>query len=160
MKCKDFFIIKVRTYADEKVLNKFHKTPGHEELPYPKQHYERAVDHNKFYWKFIEKVTGKGNVFWFREYMFGTKECVEDEIKESHGIIILDGEGWCTYLIPIKHVELIEWFKTNVFLPTKVLKKIRSMFYINHWGGIINKTRRTEEREHTIKYCKEHKITW
>lgn len=153
MKCEDFFIIKLRYYADEKVLNKFYKTPGHESQPLPKQHWERAQLYTKFYWDFIEKVTGKNQDFWFKQYMFNTKECVEDEIKGSHGIIIQDCEGWYKFFIPIKHTELIEWIQKNTTIPTKIIKKT-NMFWINHWGCTVNTERRTEERKHTIEFCK------
>lgn len=157
MKCSDYFIVKLRYYADESVLKAFYKTPGHESLPLPKQHWERAQEYTKFYWKFIEKVTGKSSEFWYKQYMFNSRECVEDEINESHGIIVQGGEGWSTFFIPIRYEDIFEWVKNNTTVPIKIIKKT-NMFFINYWGTKINKERRKEEREHTIEFCTKNNI--
>ena len=157
MKCADFFIIKLRYFADDRVLKAFYNTPGHESLPLPKQHYERADKYIKFFWDFVEKVTGKNSGFWYKEYMFMTRECVEDEIKESHGIIILGGEGWATFLIPIRHTDLIEWVKNNATIPIKIVKRI-NMFFINHWHLDVDQERRKESKRDSIEFCKKHNI--
>lgn len=157
MKCSDYFIVKLRYYADEKVLKAYYKTPGHESLPLPKQHWERAQQYTKLYWEFVEMVTGRNHESWFKEYLFMTKECVEDELKESFGIIIMGGEGWATFLIPTRHTDFFEWVKENTTVPIKILKKT-NMFYVNHWGTVINKERREAERKHTIEFCEKHKL--
>ena len=157
MKCSDYYIVKLRYYTDDRVLKNFYKTPGHESQPLPKQHWERAQLYTKLYWDFIEKVTGKEHYYWLKEYMFSTKECVEDEIKESHGIIIMGGEGWATFLIPIRYTDLFEWIKNNTTVPIKIIKKT-NMNWINIWGCQIHSELREEEKKHTIEYCKKNNL--
>ena len=157
MKCEDYFIVKLRYYADERVLKAFYKTPGHETLPLPKQHRERAQLYNNFYWDFVEKITGKNHKNWIKEYLFLTKECVEDEINESHGIMILSGEGWATFFIPKRYVDLFEWVKNNTTVPIKIVKKT-NMVYVNYWGCKLHPELRKEQREHTIEFCKKNNI--
>lgn len=150
---KNYVIIKVRNYADEKLLKKHFQEPGNESKPLPKQHYYRAKEHFAFFHLLVEKVTGKNFKTWADEYLFDTHECLKDEIRENYGILIIDGEGWVTYFLPKEKIELIGWFIVTVKLPLKIVKKTRYSFFINNW--LYNKdvkTNRIKSRELTKKF--------
>ena len=152
--CKDYFIIKLRNYADASLLKKWEKERDVNEFaPLPKQHYERARLHNEFFWKFIERITGKTDNEWFSKYMFEPSECAQEEVHETHDIMISKGEGWITYLIPIKYPELIEWVKANVNVPSKTLKK----FNLGFWRyRNISKSQREQSIAFTSNFKEKH----
>ena len=61
----------------------------------------------------VEKATGKNSDHFFNAFCLGSRECAAEEINETHGIIILFGEGWVTYLIPKeKNSDLFDWVKS------------------------------------------------
>ena len=78
MKCKDYYIFKIKYFADKKILDEWHKNNG----PTPKQHWQRAQDYNKFIWKFIKKVTGKPDTYWYKTYAFEARECAFEYVEE------------------------------------------------------------------------------
>jgi len=123
IKCKDYFIFKLRYYADRSVLDRF--GPSHP------QHSERARLSSDFFWAFTEKVTGKKQDVWYAEYMFGTRECATEELAADFGIFIfLLSEGCYTYFIPLNHKEIINWIIPNIHSPYKILKKT-SVGFVN-----------------------------
>lgn len=153
IKCSDFFIIKLRNYADEKLMKKWSADGGG---VLPKQFYERNDLYNKFFYSLITHLTNETIEHWTRQYMFDLHTCLRDEIHESHDILIHCGEGWQTYFIPLEHTELIEWFKANINLPFKLLKKTNLGFWA--WRGGVNKTRREDCRERSIKFITENNL--
>lgn len=147
-KCKDYFIIKHRCYADARLLKKWEGKPG-----LPKQHSERARDHNNYLWELISFITKKTQDDWFYEYIFDTRECAFEELEEKYGIFFSGGEGWSTLMIPKKHDEIIEWIKTNkTKVPSKVVSKLKYIpFYLVHKEKDLNFKRKTS-LESTIKF--------
>lgn len=145
VKCKDYFIIKIRCYADEKLLKKSRDEGG----PLPKQHYERAEEFHNFIWKLIKKITKKGSDYWCVEYMMDGRMCALESIEESHGIIFNDGEGWATFMIPKKHNYVISWIKENILLPHKIVLKTNVRFL--GWTKRDLKWRRKYAKEITDK---------
>lgn len=121
LKCEDYFIIKVRFYASRYYLKKFYNN----ESIGRQKHWEAAKNHTEFFWNFIEKVTGTLSDKYYEKYMFNAKECVIEELNETYGIIIVEGEGYYKYFIPKNdsNLELVEWVKKNIKNPYKVLKK-------------------------------------
>ena len=144
---KDFSIFKIRYYADEKLLKKWH---SNRDSALPLQHSERARNYNDFFWKFVEVVTNKSSNIWHNEYMFGSKDCATEELSD-YGIFISDQEGWYTYLIPIERQDLANWIIDNVNLPMKQLRKF-SMYVPNFIG------QRTWQRDDCKKYMDEQKL--
>lgn len=120
IKCKDYFIIKIRVYADEKILDEWHKgnTVG-----VPKQHTERSKAHSEFFWQLVEKVTNKERKYWFLEYGLDAREAMTEELADTYDIQILGRESERTFMIPKTSPEIFEWVKNNVTNPSKVLKK-------------------------------------
>lgn len=120
VRCKDYFIIKIRNYADEKLLKKSRKEGG----PLPKQHHERSHAFITFKWELIKKITGKGLDQWCKIYMTDAANCAMEYIEEKYGIMLYDGSGWQTFMVPLKHSEIIAWIKENVKLPNKIMQKV------------------------------------
>lgn len=150
LKCKDYFIFKLRYYADKKILDKWHTTFSH----VPKQHMERARLSNDFFWNLIEKITGKNKNEWYSTYMFDTNDCALEAMEETHGIYRwLLTEGYYTYFVPKQHTEIIEWVKLNIKSPYKILKRSSTgyvEFNKNHYQFRHNSKKRTEIFKHKI----------
>jgi hypothetical protein len=122
IRCKDYHIIRVRYYADQKLLDKHRKTGG----PYPIQHHERAKSHYHFQMALIKHVTGFDHQALFDMYQFGTLEAGLEDMEEMSGIRYSGGEGDATYMIPKERTDLIEWFHQNLTEnPFRVMKRIR-----------------------------------
>lgn len=155
IRCSDYIIIKVRYYADNKLLNKHHKLQKQQNksLPLPEQHHQRSKLYNEFFWKFIEKLTNKNMKQWHNKYMLETRECLHDEIEENFGIITSKEEGRDTFLIPKNNSEIINWFKENITIPYKEVRKI-NLGYIGFERNIKYR------REDSIKYTKDFKIKY
>lgn len=124
MKCKDFYIIKIRYYADENLLKKCHSNE-----PLPTQHMDRAKTFTEFRWQFIEKMTGQNSQYWYTEYPFETIECAFEYIEEKFDIRIHKGEGWETFWIPKTQPEIFEWIKENCKNPYRELQKSNTSFW-------------------------------
>lgn len=144
IKCKDYFIFKVQTYADKKVLDEWHL---HKDAPMPKQHWERVKSHIEFFHSLVEKLTGKGMNHWALEFGMFRNECLRDELSEFHGIHIHETEGTNIYMIPKDRTDLIQWFKDNLQNPYKILKKVDIRF-----TDFIGKS---DRREHSREGNKE-----
>ena len=102
LKCNDYFIIKIRCYASKYYMKKFISSNSIAQ----KKQWEAAENYNNFYWKFIKRVTGNKMEHYFWKYMLNSKDCAQEEIHETHGIIIVNGEGYYTYFIPKKIITL------------------------------------------------------
>ena len=150
IKCSDYFIVKLRYYADEKVLKKHYADPNHANLPLPKQHRDRARDYYAFFWVFVERVTGKSSKYWWYQFMTDASGCVRDEIQDRYGILISDTEGWVVYMIPKKHKDLFDWVIQNATVPYKEMKKVNLGAW--SWSGLeANTWRREDSKQHTKK---------
>jgi len=127
-KTSNYYIIKLRYYASEYHLKKWHDdncSKSH------MVHVNACKKHNDFFWSFFEKVTGIPRREFQTKYASST-ECAIEELEADHGLVIQTNEGWYTYLIPKKNTELIQWFNDNKGdIPSKVMKKIRICF-ISH----------------------------
>lgn len=117
IKCKDYFIIKIRYYADDRLLKK------HSGEQLPKQHYDRAKLYVDCKIKFIEKVLKIEYKELVLKYFLYSFDCAFEQMEEEYGIIFLDGEGWATFMVPKKHIKIIKWLKNNILLPYKVISK-------------------------------------
>lgn len=148
IQCKDYYIVKVRYYASPYYLKRFHegKSIG------LTKHHEAALKHNGFYWSFMERVTGKSDKKFFNEFCFGARECAAEEINETHGIIILHGEGWVTYLLPKeKNSDLFDWMNLELKsreVPNKIVSKIQL-----GWGDYSPTTWMRERYKTPEKYA-------
>lgn len=131
IKCKDYFIIKIVNYADKKVLDKWHDDGG----PTPKQHMIRAQMDYDLFSDFTQFVTGRTLDEWRPTYHYDTMNCVSEEIYEHYGIIIQDNEGYRTFLIPIANTTCINWIKSNVKAPFKIVQKI--MLGASRFNGLV-----------------------
>lgn len=150
LKCKDYFIIKIRYCADKKALDKWLRTLSHA----PKQQIERARLSNEFFWNLTEKVTGKNQNEWNSTYMFDTHDCVLETMEETHGIYRwLLTEGYYTYFIPKQHIGIIEWIKLYIKSPYKILKRSSTgyvEFNKDYYHFRNNSKKRTEIFKHKI----------
>lgn len=126
VKCKDYFIIKIRYYANDRLLRKWHA--GGE---MPTQHWERAKEYIEFMWMLVEEVTGNDMKYWHEKYMFEAKECAMEEIEEEYSIFYSGGEGWATLMVPLRQDRIIKWIKSNVRLPYKVVSRTNLVGYFN-----------------------------
>jgi hypothetical protein len=126
VKCKDYFIIKIQYYADKRLLKKWH-----EGGVMPIQHWERAKEYVDFVWRFVEMATGEGTEYWHTKYMFDAKECAIEEVEEKYGIFYSGGEGWATFMIPLRHTKMIKWMKSNIQLPNKVVSRTNLVGYFS-----------------------------
>lgn len=125
LSAKNYHILKVRYYADKKLLDAWH-----DGAPVPRQHRQRAEFHWKFFWGLVEKVTAKKQDFWYDTYLFFTVECAEEELGEDYGIFCFNvSDGHKTYYIPKKYTEIIKWTNDNVNLPFKILKRANISFH-------------------------------
>jgi hypothetical protein len=107
---KDFAIYKIRVYTSPYYLKKFQ---NNEQIGLEKQ-YEAAGNYWDFFWKFIKMITNKTSDYYFDVYGLSASECVIEEIHEQYGIIITNGEGWNTYLIPNDMgTFIIKWIEDN-----------------------------------------------
>lgn len=122
IRCKDYHIIKIRHYADQKLLDKHHREDP--EGPYPRQHHERGRAYFAFQLALIEHVTGLDNLALFTLYQSHTMRAGMEDVEEKTGIRYSVGEGWETYMIPKDKTDLIEWFHNNITAnPFKVVKR-------------------------------------
>ncbi len=127
MKCKDYYIVKLRTYADESLLK---KCRGDND-PLPAQHHQRAKQYVKFLWEFIEYLTGTPSSDFHLRYFMSSRDCALEQIAEDFGIIFSDGEGWNTIFIPKTNDMAYNYVIDNCGLPYKVVKKT-SIDYLKH----------------------------
>lgn len=128
IKCSDYLIVKLRYYADAKVLKKHYADPNHADKWLPKQHHERAVAYHDFFFSFIEKITGKSKDYWYYQYMTDASACLREEIHETYGILTSDTGGYYVWMIPKNRKDLFDWVVENTTVPYKVMKKV-------HLGG-------------------------
>jgi len=114
-----------------------------------KKQWEAAENYNNFYWKFIKRVTGNKMEHYFWKYMLNSKDCAQEEIHETHGIIIVNGEGYYTYFIPKKNnnIKLINWVEDNLINKYRILRKTNI--------GFMGTEPTTWQREDSIKFTKE-----
>ena len=149
IQCKDYHIVKVRYYASPYYLKQFHEG----KIKGVKKHSEAASKHSEFYWSFIEKATGKSDDYFYKEFCFGARECATEEINETHGMIILFGEGWVTYLIPKdKNQDLFNWMISELE-SRKIPNKIVTRIFLG-WGDYSPTTWMRERYKTTEKYAK------
>ena len=142
IKCKDYFIFKLRYYADKRVLDRF--GPSHP------QHWERAKLSNEFFWDFFEKVSGKNMRDYHREYMLDTVKCAKEELEETHGIYRFQlSDAYYTYLIPKIYPEIFEWVLLNIKSPHKILQRASV--------GFVNKQTSNYERTQSKKFTEKFK---
>lgn len=132
VKCKDYFIIKVKFY-DYK--NKSAKLQ-----------WENAQEVNKFEWKLLEHVTGQTQTWWIWTHMMSAQECAYEEMDDKHGLLTRGSEDYKTFLVPKDKPELAEWIQKNCPFKYKVLQKTRL-------GWFHDST--TWKREDARKFTKE-----
>ena len=149
-KCADYYIVKIRYYADKHLLDKHHKNGG--KGAYPAQHQERAEAYFDFFWEFFEKFTGHKKSKYYFDYMFETRVCAQEELFEKFGVYIPEGEGSYKWFIPIEQTEMIQYVKDNCKNPMKVLK-ITNMNYFK-----LNSMPSDYWRKESIKFSEEMKI--
>lgn len=93
-----------------------------------KQRKDRTIGYHKFFWDFVEKVTGFSMEYWNKKYFLDARECAMEQLECDHGIHI--GEySWSrrVFHIPIEQTELVKWVLENLpNNPHEVYKK----FYI------------------------------
>lgn len=137
-KSKDFFIIKLRYYASEYYLKKFHNGDPTGRI----KHSEAANRHMAFLYDFIHRVTGHTLEYYTNRYghrkgiMFNMKEKLLQRLIKKYNIVVSEGEGWYTYHIPKGETELIEWVIKETSerkIPSKQLKRSRSLEWYNYF---------------------------
>jgi hypothetical protein len=109
IKCKDYFIIKVKFRDNKNKSNKFQ--------------WENAKKVGDFKWKLIEHVTGQTHTWWIWTHMMSSIECAFEEMDDKHGLLTLETGGYVTFLVPKNKPELAEWIQENCPFEYKVLKK-------------------------------------
>lgn len=119
IKCKNYFIIKLRYYASPYYMKKFRNGDPIAN----KKHYEASVNFNEFSRKFIEIVSERPYNYYEREYFLNSKECAYEDIHESHGIIFDQAKAYYVLMIPKEYTDIINWVKNNVNIPFKIVKK-------------------------------------
>ncbi len=92
IKCKDYIIIKIRTYADGINIRKIEEHKGVDEQ------WERAKNYNKFFWDFVKKITGKKPIWFYETYMLNALDCTKEEMQDDFGIIIAAIMFTCCHL--------------------------------------------------------------
>jgi len=126
MKSKDYYIIKIRYYANDSVLKRW----DHKDVA-PKQHIERANMFNDFIWKLAKKVSNKDSMWWHMTYLYDSQACLFEYLEEEFGILKKDCEGDFKLFIPKSNEELFLWCKENIKNPYKILTKSNMNFYRN-----------------------------
>lgn len=152
-KCNDYFIIRLRVYADKCILDKWHNTPG---SPTPKQHMKRAEEYNKFFNNFFEFVTKIKYTDYMYTYSISNRECMIEELATEYDIVISDGEGWRTWFIPKDQTDNIKWLLDNVKLPHTTPSKTGIYMLQHRKKGTYW---RDDSRKRTIKFNVKHNIT-
>lgn len=143
LKCKDYFIFKFRYYANKRILDRH--GPSH------KQHWERAEQSHRFFWIFFEKATKVTEDLFREKFVFGSEECALEELIEKCGIYRFNiGEGFQTYVVPWKHIELINWLKSTLKKPHRIVTRA-SFGYVNV------KAASTYQREKSLEMTKDFK---
>ena len=132
IKCKDYYIVKVKSniyVKDDNVGNM-----------------ERAKAFNYFRWSVAVYVTGKDRSWWNWTHMMDSLECAYEEMDEKHGVLTIEHSKHLTFLIPKDNTELFEWLKEECSFDYKVLKK-------TELGWVIDPTtwRREQSRAFTKK---------
>lgn len=127
-KCKDYHIIKIRTYASKYLLDKCEKNGDH----LPKQHSQRAAIYYNFFQDFFEYLTKTTMHDWILNHFGDHMDCAYEELQDKFGILTSNAEEDRIFLIPKGQEDVFEWIKDNVGLPYKVvtvLKHIPFKFY-------------------------------
>ena len=131
IKSNDFYIIKIRTITSKYYFEKYLK---HESVGLQKQ-YEVFDKYHKFFWSFSEYLNGKTRDYYFSNFPYSPRECAEEEIYESHGIMIYEGGYHKEYLIPkLNNEHIFNWVSKN--LPLKFKVKKRTRYFLNkYWSN-------------------------
>ena len=107
VKCKDYFLIKVKFYDYKTKVNRM----------------EKAQKASEFKWKLIEHVTGHTNKWWIWTPMMSALECAFEEMDDKYGLLTTRLGEYTTFLVPKDNPELAEWIQENCDFEYKVLKK-------------------------------------
>jgi len=133
MAIKDWLIVRIRTYADDKVLKK-HKRQN-DDGSLPRQHHDRAKSYAAFMYEFYEYVTGKSHREWMKTYFISTMECLSEHIKEHHNIHQSHGEAYETFLLPLTEQKTVDWIVSTcdkLDLPCRIMKKAHTFYADNY----------------------------
>lgn len=143
LNCKDYYIIKMRYYADKKLLDKYWE----DNHTIPPQHYERCADYMDFRWLLVNEICGKDSMYWHTHYMIDSVECAKEYICEKYNIYFKTDDGDEILFIPKSNEKIFEWVKDNIpsNIPNKILKKTR-----NYFNNSKNRVRE-HSREFTLK---------
>ena len=131
MKCENYYIVKVRYYADAKLLSQPFVT-NEQRL----QHHTRANHIGSLYWEFFEFVTGysmKAYVLMIPNFL-RSREDSKEYLLNEYGIYIDDGEANRYFYIPKtseKYYLEFLYFLSKYDLPYKVLKKKKYVRYLD-----------------------------
>ncbi len=109
-KTKDYHILKLRYFAERYLLDKWHNGDTH-----PKQHWDRAVNHNEFKDKLIEKLSGMSKRQWNNKYADTFRnEVINEYLEFEHGIYSGNfREGYWYLFIPKTKSDVFKWVKDN-----------------------------------------------
>jgi len=147
MKCKDYNIIKIRTYCDN--IKKFHQN----DYDTMQEHRERAYYFNHFLWELAEKLSGKDSDWWHNTYMFSARECFFEYLVYDENISTSYTDGWYTFYIPKEKDELFQWIKDNLKNPYKVVTK-------TYLPNIYTTVDKTYFRDEAIKFTSKIKAEY
>jgi len=128
-------------------MKKFHSG----DIKAHKNHHEAAKNHIEFFWSFIKKVTKNKEKTYWDKYQFSVKECVTEEIYETHGIIIIQEEGHYKYLLPKNenNFKLLMWMQENCKCKNKILQRTHIGYY--------HSTPSTQERDRIREFLENKK---
>jgi len=140
MKQSDYNIIKVRYYASDYLLKKWHD--GGEQ---PRQHWDRALHINKLFWDFVKLITGKEHEYFMYKWMLDTKDCVIEYLFENYNIIIDNKEKYYFFFLPKSMEKEFEWIQKNSKAPYKILKRKS----VEHYSRCITNWRREDSEKFT-----------
>ncbi|CAG7579706.1 MAG: hypothetical protein SLAVMIC_00034 [uncultured marine phage] len=118
--------ISVRQFPSDYIIKKFH---NHEPKAI-KQFHDCAKMYNDFYRSFVEFVTNNEYNYYIREYMFGSREAIQEEIHELTGIKVAEAGNNIIYCIPRtdENDPIYNWIIDNVPCKYKILKRTRGTF--------------------------------
>jgi hypothetical protein len=125
MKWDNYHIFKIRYFASDYLLKKWHN--GGKQ---PKQHWERAKQITEFKWKFVEKVTGISQTEWLYNYQSHTIECAMDYVMENNDIhVLLNNSKFIYILIPKEDEELYQWMVNTIENPYELIRRMQFDYF-------------------------------
>lgn len=154
---KEHHIVRVRAWADKKLLDQHFNSP--DKYPFPISHNTRLQKHIEFCYAFLKYLSGKDRNYWFLKYNSDTILCAFYDLRETSDVMYFKDnvgglDGWDTFVISKHRPDIYEWFLNNCRSPKRFLKILP--FDINILTGSYTTHIVEQSRKWAIEMLEKH----